>query len=491
MKTSTLVEKAKELGIDMVSSKFETSFYAFDVTPLPKEAYWIFRGTVPQVILRPKNAEEVAKVMKFSNEYKVPVTPRGGGTSGYLQSVPRKRGIVIETLVMEKIGTVNPDTHTVEVGAGTIWSQIDWELKKQGYTLKTYPTSYKSSTVAGWMQTEGLGVGSLMYGSIRKLIKSIEAVLPSGDIVRLSQGEIAKSESSTISFEDFFKGEGMLGIITSVELEVRKIPEITDTKLLAFNSHEHFSKYAKELGKLPGLYFVEFVNGSYMDLLIKAGFHSPPHSEDTISAVIRFEGNKKTVEEGIAKLGEIVKSDSTIKEYDKHEAEEEYGERLRYFRIKNAYTSVTPADISVPTDNLSKYLNKVQKFNFKAGFKGELLTPELSGLMFFYVLANELSLIRFMATAPYQMEFILAAMKMGGAPNGGVGLLNTPYVYGLKTQKERADFIEKKEKLDPNWIMNPGKWADPLFILRPSLYFPVMKLLEPVCFVTSAITRRW
>ncbi len=491
MKTKELVARLGELGVDMISTPFECSFYGYDVTPLPKETNWVFKGTTPQVIMRPKSAEEVASIMIFANKNKVPVTPRGGGTSGYFQSVPRRHGIVLETLALNQIGQVKSDASTVQVGAGAIWCKIDWELKKQGYTLKTYPTSYRSSTVAGWMQTEGLGVGSIAFGSIRKLIRSIEVVLPSGEPIKLKRGEFLQTENGQVKFEDYFKSEGMLGVITSVELEVRKLPQATSSHLFGFKDYEHFAKHAKALADVPSLYFVEFVNGAYMDLLQKSAFHSPAHTDDTVTAVIRLEGDKETVEKGVATLKGMLQDDPQIKEYPHEEAEEEYGERLRYFRIKNAYTSVTPADISVPTANLAPYIKKVFGLRFRIALKGELLTPETTGIMFFYVLANELSLVRFLSAAPYQMEIILSAMKFGGAPNGGVGFLNTPYVYGLRTDKERKDFAQKKEMLDPNWVMNPGKWLDPLFILRPSIYFTAMKALEPVCFLLGAVKGRW
>jgi glycolate oxidase len=491
MKIKEIYEKIKAAGIQAENSPFECQFYGFDVTPLPKEAYYIFNGHTPNIITRPKNAEEVSFILSLASKEGVPVTPRGGGTSGYFQSVPRKRGILIETLAMKEIGQVNPNSKTITVGSGTIWSDLEWELGKQGYCLKTYPTSFRSSTIAGWMQTEGAGVGSLMFGTIRKLITHIEAVMPTGEIITVKKGDSVKSGKGSISFDDFFKSEGMMGMITKVELEVREKPKAVSTHLLMFTDNAHFSKYAAKLEGMPGIYFVEFVNGAYLDLLKLGKFHAPEHTENNVSAVIRFEGDEVMVKAGVAVLKEMIASDPTIKELDTHEAEEEYAERLDYFRIKCAFPSVTPADIQVPTTSLGKMLEKCSKFRFKMAYKGELLGGNNSGIMFFMVLGNELSAVRFMSTAPYQMEIIFNAMRLGGGPNGGIGMLNTPYVYGLKTYEERMKFVDKKEELDPAWIMNPGKWPDPPFYLRPYIYFTGMKCLEPVCAIVNGIRRRW
>lgn len=491
MKIREIYEKIKAAGIQAVNSPFECQFYGYDVTPLPKEAYYIFNGHTPQIVTRPKNAEEVSLILSTATAEGIPVTPRGGGTSGYFQSVPRKRGILIETLALDEIGAVNPDTLTVTVGSGVIWSELEWELKKNGYCLKTYPTSFRSSTIAGWMQTEGAGVGSLMFGNIKKLISKIEAVMPNGEIVTLNRGDGIKTGKGTISFDDFFRSEGMMGLITKVDISVRKIPAATSTQLLMFNDNAHFAAHAKAISTLQGIYFVEFVNGAYLDLLRLGKFHAPPHTEENVSAVIRFEGDDKDVKAGVEALKNLVISDTSIKVLDTHEAEEEYAERLDYFRIKCAFPSVTPADIQVPTSGLGKMLDKCMKFPFKLAYKGELLSPDNSGIMFFMVLGNELSIVRFMSTAPYQMEIIFNAMRLGGGPNGGIGMLNTPYIYGLRTYRERIGFTEKKEAIDPAWIMNPGKWPDPPFYLRPYIYFTGMKCLEPVCAIVGGIRRRW
>ncbi len=491
MKIREIYEKIKAAGIRAENSPFECQFYGYDVTPLPKEAYYIFNGHTPQIITRPKNAEEVSLILSTATAEGIPVTPRGGGTSGYFQSVPRKRGILIETLALDEIGTVNPDMLTVTVGSGVIWSELEWELKKNGYCLKTYPTSFRSSTIAGWMQTEGAGVGSLMFGNIKKLISRIEAVMPNGEIVTLKKGDGIKTGRGSISFDDFFKSEGMMGLITKVDISVRKLPASTSTQLLMFKDNAHFATHAKAISTLPAIYFVEFVNGAYLDLLRLGKFHAPPHTEENVSAVIRFEGDDKDVKAGVEALKNLLASDSSIKVLDTHEAEEEYAERLDYFRIKCAFPSVTPADIQVPTAGLGKMLDKCSKFPFKLAYKGELLSPDNSGIMFFMVLGNELSIVRFMSTAPYQMEIIFNAMKLGGGPNGGIGMLNTPYIYGLRTYRERIGFTEKKEAIDPAWIMNPGKWPDPPFYLRPYIYFTGMKCLEPVCAIVGGIRRRW
>jgi len=492
VRTKQIYKAMTEIGVKATSSPFERRFYGFDVTPLPAEAYWALRGTVPQVVVRPKNAEEVSKILVWANKNEVPVTPRGGGTSGYFQSVPRRRGITIETLDLNQIDKPNADDDTVRVGAGAIWSKIETKIMSHGYRLKTYPTSYRSSTVAGWMQTEGFGIGSIMFGHLKNLIREVEIVLPTGKIASMKNGGyVTLEDGSSIEFDDLFHSEGMLVIITSVVLEIRKEPEAEKTFLLMFKNHKHFSTYAKRLAEINGVFFMEFVNGAYMDLLEQAGFHAPEHTEENLSLVLRFEGTSNTVNLGSEHIKAIVAEDNNIEQLPEGMADEEYDERLDYFRIKNAFCSVTPADVSVPTESLNDFLDNTLRLRFKLAYKGEIVTPDKIGLMFFMVLGNELSLVRFMSTAPYQMEIILRALKYGGSPHGGIGLLNTPYIYSMRTKSVRDTFIRKKEDIDERWIMNPGKWTDPPFFLRPSIYFSAMKMLEPVCWLTGGIKRRW
>jgi len=70
----------------------------------------------------------------------------------------------------------------VTVEPGLSWEQLDRELKKEGLTLRLYPTSYPSSTPGGWLAQGGAGIGSYEYGWFDRQVVSARIVLPAGEV---------------------------------------------------------------------------------------------------------------------------------------------------------------------------------------------------------------------------------------------------------------------------------------------------------------------
>ena len=66
---------------------------------------------------------------------------------------------------------------TVRAEAGAIWENIDREIGMQGLALRMYPSSYPSSSVAGWLAQGGSGFGSYEYGTFKDNVVSARVVL--------------------------------------------------------------------------------------------------------------------------------------------------------------------------------------------------------------------------------------------------------------------------------------------------------------------------
>jgi FAD/FMN-containing dehydrogenase len=93
--------------------------------------------------------------VRWANDERIALTPRGKASSGYGGVIPVKNGVVVDFYFMKDILRVDRDALTVTVQPGITWEQLDRELKKQGLTLRLYPTSYPSSSVGGWLARAG------------------------------------------------------------------------------------------------------------------------------------------------------------------------------------------------------------------------------------------------------------------------------------------------------------------------------------------------
>uniref|UniRef100_A0A7C3RLA1 FAD-binding oxidoreductase n=1 Tax=Archaeoglobus fulgidus TaxID=2234 RepID=A0A7C3RLA1_ARCFL len=117
----------------------------------------------PICVVQPENDEEVKAVLKISRKYRIPVVPRGAGTSAYGGAVTIKPCIAVDFTRMRKI-EISGKKAVVE--SGTVWLDLERELNRHGLALRVYPSSAPAGTVGGWIAQGGYGIGSLKYGGI-------------------------------------------------------------------------------------------------------------------------------------------------------------------------------------------------------------------------------------------------------------------------------------------------------------------------------------
>src|SRR5919198_1734045 len=104
----------------------------------------------------------------------------------------------------------------------------------RGYTTGHYPQSIDRSTVGGWVATRAAGQFSTKYGNIEDLCLGLEAVLPSGEVVRLAP--MPRASVGPALRELFLGSEGTLGIVTEVALRLHPLPESRALASFAFPS---------------------------------------------------------------------------------------------------------------------------------------------------------------------------------------------------------------------------------------------------------------
>ena len=100
---SKQVAKLKDIfGDRLITEEHELKLHARDVGALPKQVGWMMNIN-PDAMVQPLTPEDVIALYKFANKYKVPLVPRGAGTSGYGGAIPRKGGITVDMRRMCKI----------------------------------------------------------------------------------------------------------------------------------------------------------------------------------------------------------------------------------------------------------------------------------------------------------------------------------------------------------------------------------------------------
>jgi glycolate dehydrogenase FAD-linked subunit len=195
---------------------------------------------MPDVAVLPTSAEQVSGVLKLANRLRIPVVPRAGGTGLADGAVPLRGGILVDVKLMNQIKEIDLTDRTVTVGTGINMLKLNEELRPHGVFYPDDPASYPCSIVGGRIGTGGWSLLGGRFGHTRDLVVSMEFVLPSGEIIEVGDGGGRKLRKSSTGFmlKQLFMGhQGTLGIATEATLELVNRPEAQFSAFFAFDDY--------------------------------------------------------------------------------------------------------------------------------------------------------------------------------------------------------------------------------------------------------------
>jgi alkyldihydroxyacetonephosphate synthase len=227
---------AKTLGADRVAEDAD-SIAAHRVD------YWFLahlrvhqkrNGAGPACVVTPRSTAEVATAVRTAQQHGVAIVPYGGGSGVLGGSVPPDGALVIDLRAMNQLLALDETALFARAQAGMMGDVYEQTITARGYTTGHYPQSIARATVGGLVATRSAGQFSTKYGNIEDLLLGLEAVLPSGNVIRL---EPFPRSSTGPSLQELFLGsEGTLGILTEVTLKVFPLPERREVASFAFAS---------------------------------------------------------------------------------------------------------------------------------------------------------------------------------------------------------------------------------------------------------------
>lgn len=171
-------------------------------------------------VVKLKDTQQVSAVLRFLNENKVKATPRTGGSSVTMGIEPVAGGIMLDGSDMSGILEINQTDMLVTALCGTPLQYLENTLNKMGYTTGHSPQSLPLAQMGGLVATRSIGQFSTLYGGIEDLLVGLEAVLPSGEIVRIKN--VPRRSVGPDLRALFLGSEGTLGFITEVTVKIFK-----------------------------------------------------------------------------------------------------------------------------------------------------------------------------------------------------------------------------------------------------------------------------
>ena len=416
-------------------------------------------------VVLPETTEEVASVLRYAAEHRVPIVTRGSGTGLSGGSVPVPGGIVLCLVRMDRILELDERNLTVLAESGAITQQIADAANGVGLLYPPDPGSMKISTIGGNVAENSGGLRGLKYGVTRDYVMGMEVVLASGEIVWL--GNKCVKDVAGYSMKDVFIGsEGTLGIITKVLLKLVPKPLAKATLLATFDRMDAAADTVSAIiaAKIIPctLEFLDRVTIRCVEDFAHVGL--PLDAEAIL--LMETDGHPTVVDEQAQQMEAIARQCGAASV--KRAATSEEAAKLATARRSafSALARVAPTtileDATVPRSELTKMIRFIQevgaRHNLRIGTFGHMGDGNLHPTF----LTDERNTDEMARVEKAMHEIFDFALALGGTITGehGVGLAKKAFLPSAIGGASLALMKQLKHALDPQGILNPGKIFD-------------------------------
>ena len=440
---------------DIKTDKVHLRAYSYDAT---KEHYY------PEAVVFPENEEEISKILKYCNDNKIAVIPRGAGSGFTGGALPVNGGIVLAVeKYMNKILEIDEKDMVAVVQPGVVNAHLQKEVEKRGLFYPPDPASMDYSTIGGNVSENAGGMRAAKYGLTKDYVMSLKAVLPNGDIIRAGKRTIKDVAGYNVA-GILIASEGTLAVITEITLKLLPKPKLKKTYMGIFeNVEDAMNAVYKSLSSGAMPVAMEFMDSLVVKALReKLGVNLP----DWAGALLIGDVDGNVEAEIDYQLSILEKSflENGAKEFVAT-ADEEKSKEI-WFARRNASQSITiygskkiNEDISVPRSKLPEALRGINEI----GKKYDLVVPCFGhagdGNIHVNVMVDGSKKEEVEKGYKAVEEIFEFVVSLGGTLSGehGIGLSKAPFMKIAFSEAELNLFKRIKEAFDPNGILNPGK----------------------------------
>ena len=415
---------------------------------------------LPDAVVLARDDDDVAFVLRHCNAARVPVVPFGTGTSleGHVAAVCG--GITIDVSRMDRVLQVSPDALDCRVQAGVTREQLNALLRPQGLFFPIDPGA--NASLGGMAATRASGTAAVRYGTMREAVLGLTVVTADGRIVRT--GTRARKTAAGFDLTRLFVGsEGLLGVITEVQLRLWGLPEVVKAAVCQF----------PDLGAAVGVVIaalqlgvpvarIELLDEVQMDACIR---HSQLHEFRALPTLfIEFHGSPATVDEQIATLQGLAE-DAGGSGFAWAEQPED---RSRLWKARHSCYQANLAlragcrligtDACVPISALAECLLETQADVRESGLVAPIAGHAGDGNFHLGIVFDPADPAERARADALAERVSLRAIRYGGTCTGehGIGLHR---IHQLEVEHPDGVALMRsiKQELDPNGILNPGK----------------------------------
>lgn len=459
------------MNYEQIITQFQTQFpdFSFSVDEEQLHAHasdetedFVF---LPNLVVFPKSAEEVAHVLAFCNQHEVPVTTRGAGTGLSGGALPVNGGVVLATKHLNKILDIDLANLQVTVEPGVITQVLQEAVAEHGLYYPPDPSSKGSCFIGGNISESAGGPHAVKYGTTKDYVLNLEVALADGSLI-WTGANVLKNATGYNLTQLMVGSEGTLGVVTKIVLRLIPQPKYSVLLLAPFNSAMSACAAVSAFfraGITPSACeFMErdalFLSKNYLGL--------DYHIADEVQAHLLIELDGQN-EQAVFAEAEMVAN--VLEEYGSEDVQfadnELHKEQLWRLRRSvahavRAYSIYKEEDTCVPRAALPELLAGIKSIGKVYGFSSICYGHAGDGNLHVNILKGNLNDFEWENTVNNGIaELFTLVKKLKGTLSGehGIGWVQKPYMPIIVDEINLNLMREIKKVFDPKNIMNPEK----------------------------------
>jgi glycolate oxidase len=418
----------------------------------------------PDAVALPRSAKSVSLILKFANQHRIPVTPRGAG-HGYVGGcVPARGGIALSTERMNKILEIHPADFVAVVQPAVNTAEFQAAVEKLGRFYPPDPASRANNSLGGNIATNAGGPRCLKYGVTRDYVLGLEVVLANGDIVKLG-GRTHKNKTGFDLHRLFVGSEGLLGVITEATLKLLPLPPFRANLAVGFDSMNSAVRSLQAVFAAGFLPCAAELADQFTLAAAAKRTKSPRLLGCKAHLIVELDGQENSVRHEIAAVEKIVRKQRPLfleRGFGNEQCEAIWQIRREFsYALRDTGLTKLNEDIVVPRGKLEQLFKFAAALQKKHGLQLACFGHAGDGNIHTNVMVDYEQPGAKARAEKCLDELFHWVIASGGAITGehGIGLAKKRW-WPLAVSKESQSLHRTvKHALDPHGILNPGKFV--------------------------------
>ena len=419
--------------------------------------------TPPLALVRPGSTPEVSTVLRICHEYAQPVVVQGGMTGLAGGAHPATGEIALSLERMVGIEEIDPASATLTALAGTTLVAVQEAAEAAGFCCGIDLGSRGSCTIGGNVATNAGGNQVLRYGSVRRNVLGLEAVLADGSVVS-GLNKMIKNNTGYDWPQLMIGSEGTLGVVTRVVLGLPPRPASVSTVALALSSFGDTMQVLRFLQQtMPGrLLSFEVMWREFIAVAGLIGAASPFPIDTEIVALVEADTGLEDEDSGFdTKIATAIDAGwvkDAIVAQSKAQALKLWSLRETPARYRSHGYKVHGLDISLPLSLMAEAVT-----HLRAEFATKL--RDLPTFWFGHAADSNIHVCALLKEADDRQTSVVdeivydCVVRFGGSISAehGIGRNKKAHLRLSRSSDELELMRKLKIALDPQNILNPGR----------------------------------